>query len=472
MADELNYDGLSTKDNLTLVEELKTNFQNIYGNGETLNFDSNTPDGQLIEILAQLGTVVRQMITEVYNSCDPEKCIGAVQDSRYQINYLERKSGAFTLQNIAITTNKTVTLQGLDNAYANENASAYTVADNNGNNWYLVDTATILAGTTSLEFRAQNKGYIIPTVGTITNQVTIEPGVVSVINNVGATSIGYEEESDADFRIRRDKSTAANGKNNEDSMIAQILELDGVIDAIYHINRTNSTDSTGTAAHTLWTVVEGGANSDIANIIYANLGGSGTRGSVTIPITTSSLQTFNVNFDRETVKPLYIKFDIKPITSLGEINQNAIKTYIAENLFYKIGENAETSKVTQICADAMLADGGNGYALNVEISSGGTASASITATGITAASVVSSTFQDMAGDTTASYTFTYTSGNWQLSGNNVNLSDYGISYTGVPANNDQIIISYVVGSWTDYLAVSSIADKFTTDENKIYITAV
>ena len=399
MVDELTYTGLTTKDNLTLVNDLKSNLQDIYGGSETLNLDSNTPDGQFVEMTALLGTVIRQMITEVYNSCDPDKCVGAVQDNRYQINYLERKAGAFTLQNIAITADKTVSLQGLDNDYNNENASAYTVADNNGNNWYLVDSATIYSGTTSLEFRAQTKGYIIPTIGTITNQVTIVDGITNVINSVGPTSIGYEQESDADFRIRRQSSVAANGKNNEDSMLAQILEIDGVVAANYHINRGNTTDSTSTPAHTLWVVVEGGANYDIANTIYANLGGSGTRGSVTVPITTSGLQQISIKFDRETIVPLYIRFDIKPITSLGEINQDDIKEYIAENLTYNIGEDVETSKITQICADAMLSDGGNGYALNVEISDDGT-------------------------------------------------------------------------TWTDYLAVSSIADKYTTDVNKITITAI
>lgn len=399
MADELTFNGLATKDNLTLVNDLKTGLQNTYGEGEVLNFDSNTPDGQLVEILAELGTVVRQLITETYNSCDPDRCSGSVQDIRYKINNLSRRAGAFTLQNITITVNKTVNLQGLDNAYNEENASAFTVSDDNGNTWYLVDSATLTTGTTSLEFRAQSKGYIVPTIGTITNQVTIVDGVTNVVNNVGATSIGYEEESDADFRIRRNQSVSIKGSTNEDSMLAQILELDGVIAATYHVNRTNTTDSTGTLPHYLWVIVEGGANQDIAETIYTNLGGCGTKGSVTVPLTTSGLQTLNINFDRETIVPLYIKFDIKPITDPGEINQTDIKEYIAENLTYNIGEDVETSKITQICADAMLSDGGNGYALNVEI------------------------------------------------------SDDGVN-------------------WTDYLAVSTIADKYTTDTSKITITVL
>lgn len=371
--DELTASGLSTKDNLQLVSDLTTGLQNIYArNGEILNLDSNTPDGQWIQILAELGTVIRERITEVYNSCDPDKCVGSIQDNRYQINYLTRKAGAFTLQNIAITTNKTVKLQGLDAMYNNEEAAAYALSDDNGNVWYLVDSQTLTTGVTACEFRAKNKGEVIPTLNTITNQVTIVEGVVSVTNSVGPTSIGYEEESDSDFRIRRNKSTTTRSENNLDSIEANLLNLDGVVEVKTHQNVGSTTDDTGTLPHYIWVIVEGGANKDIAEIIYANMGGSGTRGSVTVHINTSGLQTININFSRATVVPLYIKFDLQPITSIAEINQPDIKEYIANNLTYQIGENGETSKVGEICANAMVADGANGYALNPKISLDGT----------------------------------------------------------------------------------------------------
>lgn len=471
--DEITYEGIQTKDNTTLVTDLVTGVQDIYSqNGEILNLDSNTPDGQLIELFAYAGTVIRELITEVYNSCDPDKCVGAIQDNRYQINYLERKKGAYTLQNISITVNQTVTLQGLDASFNDQEVSAFSVSDNNGNIYYLVDTTTLTTGTSVLEFRAKDMGAIIPTIGTIVNLVTIIPGVISAINNVGPTAIGYEEESDSDFRIRRARSVTMSSLNSVDTIEAKLLALDGVVAVRIHENRTSITDSTGTPAHSIWVIIEGGANTDIAEVIYANIAGGGTKGEVTVPITTASLQTININFDREIIVPLYIKFDIKPITDMGEIDQEEIKEYIADNLFYNIGEDVETSKVTQICADAMLADGGNGYALNVELSTGGTASVTTTGANITSVSIVASTFQDMAGDITGNYVFTYSSSEekWDFQGRYVDAIDYGISYSGTPANNDTITVSYTEGTWTDYLAVSSLADKFTTDKNKIYIS--
>ena len=101
------------------------------------------------------------MITEVYNSCDPDKCVGAVQDNRYQINYLERKAGSYSLQNIVITANKTVQLQGLDGSFSEPEAASYAVSDDNGNIWYLMDSATVYSGQNILEFRAKEKDDMI-----------------------------------------------------------------------------------------------------------------------------------------------------------------------------------------------------------------------------------------------------------------------------------------------------------------------
>jgi len=471
--DELVYTGLQTKDNEVLVSDLKTGFTNIYStNGEELNFDSNTPDGQLIELFAYAGSVIRELITEVYNSCDPDKCVGAVQDNRYQINYLTRKEGSYTIQSIAVTVNQTVELTGLDASYNEPNASAYAVSDNNGNIWYLVDSDTLTPGTHNLDFRAEQMGAVIPTVGTIINPVTIIPGVISVINNVGPTSIGVEEESDTDFRIRRQRSVTLASRNNIDAIEANLLALDGVVDVYIHENRTNNTDETNTPPHSIWAIVQGGANTDIANVIYENIGGAGTKGDVVVPITTASLEETEIKFDRELVTPLYIKFDLKPITELGEINIDGVKEYIGENLTYDIGEDVETSKITQVCADALLAQGGNGYALNVEISRGGSATGSTTSSTITNLQVDTTLFQDMIGDNAGTYTFEYEESKWRLGGSEVVIANYGISFTGTPTENDTIVIVFTSGTWTDYLAVTSLADKFTTDKNKIYITAI
>lgn len=372
MAEGITENGLELSDYNTLLEDIQTELNNIYAtDSEEINFDSETPDGQFTNILAQIGSDIRELIQEVYNSFDPDKCSGVVQDSRYSLNYITRNGGTFTIQNIDVTVNQTVTLQGLDENYNETDAAAYTVSDNAGNLWYLIDTTTLQPGTVSLPFRSKNLGLVQPTIGTITTQVTTILGVTSVINSVAPTTLGEEQETDAQFRVRRNRSTERRGLNNIDAMLSQILDLEGVTDATTWVNSGLQTDTTGTPAGYVWVIVEGGANTDIADIIYTNSCGRGTRGSITVDVPTVSGQLFNVNFDRPTPVPLYIKFDFQLTVEQDATDTDGISAYIAENLTYTLNEAAETSKPTCVAKDAITSNGGGGYALNLEISLNG-----------------------------------------------------------------------------------------------------
>ena len=372
MADFINETGLTVSTYSELLTLIQDSLNATYAkDGDLINFDSSTPDGQFTNILAQISSDIRELITEVYNSFDPDKCSGVVQDVRYSLNFLTRKGGTFTIQNIDVTANRTVELQGLDASYNDTNASSYTVSDNAGNNWYLIDTTTITAGTTSLPFRSQNLGLVQPTVGTITNQVTKVLGVTSVINSTAPTTLGENQESDEEFRVRRNRSTAINGQNNYDAMTGQLLALDGITDVYVHVNSDDTTDSTGTPAYTVWVIAEGGANSDIANIIYANSGGLPTRGNVSVDTVTVSGEEVTVNFDRANPVPLYIRFDVQNTSGIN-VDFDTVKSEIVQNLSYSLGAPAETSAITNVASSTLLTLGSGLYALNVEVSTDGT----------------------------------------------------------------------------------------------------
>lgn len=365
--------GLTLKDYNTLLADLQDSLNSIYApDGDKINFDSETPDGQFSNIITQMGTDIREVAQDVYNSFDPDKCSGTIQDSRYALNYITRNGGTFTIQNIDVTVNQTVTLQGLDANYNDINAASYTVSDNAGNLWYLIDTTTLQPGTHSLPFRSKNMGLVQPTIGTITTQVTTVLGVVSVNNSTAPTTLGSEQETDLQFRIRRNRSTERRGLNNVDSMLSQILDLEGVSDATTHDNVGDTVDSTGTPAGTIWVIVEGGANSDIAEVIYTNACGRPMRGNISVDVTAVSGQIFQVKFDRPTPIPLYIKFDFQLTVELSAINLTSIKEAMAQNLVYALKEDAETSKPTCAAKNAIAQNGGGGYALNLQISTNGT----------------------------------------------------------------------------------------------------
>lgn len=370
MPDLLNENGLQVKTSNEIQEELETNYKSIYG--QDINLASNTADGQMIGILTQANADIRELITDVYNSFNPDMVRGSVQDVRYEINNLTRKGGTFTIVPLTLEIKSTVTLNGLDSDYNDVTATAYGASDNNGNQYFLIDTATLEAGTHTLPFRSQNVGLVQPVIGTITNQIYQKTEVISIINDTAPTSLGVDEETDEEFALRRERSLENRSQNSIDSMRGQILELDGVTDAyVYNHDYDNyptTVDSNGIPPHYIWVIVEGGANTDIATIIYSNSGGAGMKGDVSVDTVTASGQTFVAKFDRVTAVPLYIRFDIQE-TSKGTIfDMDGIKEYIANNLIYSIDEFAETSKPTEVARQSILANGGNGVPVNLEIS--------------------------------------------------------------------------------------------------------
>lgn len=370
MPDILNADGLQVKTAQEILTDLSASFRGIYGND--INIDQNSPDGQIIHIIAQMGVDLRELLVQVNNGFDPDRAIGRILDERVVINNIERVGATYTVINIDITVSQTVTLQGLDGNYNDPNATAYTVQDNAGNQFILADTTTLVPGTHSLTFRARNIGQVETTIGTITNPVTIILGVTGINNPVAPVTIGQNEETDAQLRVRRQRSVANSANGYLNGLLGLILSLDGVTDAMLYENFTDVTDVNGIPPHAIWAVVEGGANIDIANAIYERKSyGCNMKGMVEVPIETASGQQFIAKFDRPTSQNLYIQFEIKRTNPFHVFDLGVIKQYLEDNVLYNIGDFAETSVLTSAAVLGIAAQGGGGVPINMEISDDG-----------------------------------------------------------------------------------------------------
>lgn len=367
MTDILNENGLQTSTAPELLQTLQNDFKNIYG--EDVLLDSSTPDGQWLNILVQKGVDVRGLLTQLYNSFNPNNTQGSLLDQRCAINNVFRKAGTFTTVTVNVVTDRALTLQGLDDNYNNPEATGYTIQDNEGNRFILVNTTTLSTGSNSLLFRSETLGGVVVLPNTLTTPVTIVLGVVSVNNPTTANAIGTVEELDEELKIRRRQSVAISSFGYLNGLQAALLQLPGVTDAKVYENYTSSTDANGTPAHCIWVVMDGGAISDIAETIYSRkCPGTNMRGNITYTITTDAQTQFIAKWDNATVTPFYIKFNIKPTVADITFNQTAIKQYIEQRLMFKIGEFAETASITEIAQNAIDSVGGQGYAVNVQIS--------------------------------------------------------------------------------------------------------
>lgn len=367
MTDSLTANGLQVSTNPELVEALVAAWKEIYG--EDINVEPNSPDGQLINIFAQGQTDIRELLVQLYNSFDPDNASGRLLDERCAINNVFRRGGTFTTIDITIVTDRTVTLQGLDENFNNVEGTGYTIQDNAGNQFILVNTQTLTAGTHSVLFRAQNIGRVETTIGTITTPVTVVLGVLSVNNPTAPVNIGENEETDTELKIRRRQSVSIGSSGYLNGLLAYVLQLDGVTDAAIYENYSNQTDSLGLPPHSIWLIVEGGSSAEIAQAIYLKKSyGADMKGDITYTIITASQQEFIARWDEPITSPLYLRFSIKLLKSGIVLDLDAIKNYIYDSTSFGIGAYADTSSLTCTAQEAINSVGGEGLALDVQIS--------------------------------------------------------------------------------------------------------
>lgn len=347
MPDLLDSEGLQTKTLEEIRAELVADFQSIYG--IDINVGPNSQDGQQINIYAQGGVDLREVLAQVNSNFDPDQARGRVLDQRVAINGISRNGGTYTTTPVDITTDAALNLVGLDEQTNELNPTVpnlYTVKDDAGTEFYLLDSVSIVgAGVYPLFFRSAKIGAVEIQINTITSPVSVIAGVTDINNPIGSLTIGVEEESDPDLKVRRRGSVSAPSTGFLDGIESSLADLDGVTFARVYENNTGFTDGDGTLEHSIWAIVEGGADADIGGIIYKKKSsGSNMRGVETVAIPRPDNREFIAKFDRPVSENLWMRFSIVLIGG-GFIDEDNIKDLIVEGLLWKIGVNAGSDDV-------------------------------------------------------------------------------------------------------------------------------
>ena len=364
MANTIDSYGIHTEELPEIIENITNDYKSIYGSD--INTDSDTPDGQRINIEAQAKKDMLDFATQVYNSFDVDTVTGVAQDRLYKINNIYRQNSGFSFCNVDITVSGPVNLDGLDANATDPDGVGFTVSDINSNNWILLNSVALTgAGTYTLAFRAQDEGEILASPNTINTLVTVLPAVTGV-NNASAQYItGNNAESDADFRIRRNKSTAISGKGFYDSLLGDLLSIPLVSQAMVYENDTGVTDADGIPPYSIWVIVEGGTDLNIGKVIYANKSfGCDMKGSTTVNVERADGTNFVAKFDRPQTEPLYIQMTI--VSKLLDYTPDTlfIKRQLVERM--RFGMN-ETTDVSQITSEVIEIDP-NIYVASIQIS--------------------------------------------------------------------------------------------------------
>lgn len=345
MPDLLDGNGLQVKTLEEIRNDLIDRFKAVYG--ADINVDQDTPDGQLIGIMAQASADLRELLTNVFASLDPEQAEGRVLDQRVAINGLRRKSGTFTKINVDITIDKPVNLIGLDAAINDTNGNGYTIQDGEGNKFILAESQYLTsAGMYTLLFRARDIGAVTVLPNTLNLPVTVIAGVVLINNTESPVLIGQDEESDFQLRRRREKLFSLSGSGFLDNIISSLANIDKVTSANVLENVSDFTDDNGIPAHGLWTIVEGGADMDIALALYQKRpAGIPMKGAVEIEVPTRASLTKTMRFDRPIYIEIYLKFNLG-MKNDGIFDPVFVKNKIIENIVFEVGKGAFASEIS------------------------------------------------------------------------------------------------------------------------------
>jgi hypothetical protein len=319
MPNQLTAIGLETASYSELYDTLSTGFQTIFGN---VNLGSTTPDGQLVNIFIQMLQDAQDLMQSVNSSFDPDQAFGVILDQRVALNGIQRLAGTYTTTNITIVTSQALNLYGLDQT----TQPVYTVSDNSGNQWQLITSQTVSgAGTYVYLFQAATTGAVSTTPNTITTPVTVVLGVVSVNNPTTYATLGINEETDAQLKLRRQQSIALSSQGFAAGLQAALKNINGVTDAFVYENYTGATNGDGVPAHSIWVIVSGGTASDIANAIYSKRNaGCGMFGAQSFQITQADGSPFLIYWDDVVPQDLYIKFDASSLDGVNVPNTSLI----------------------------------------------------------------------------------------------------------------------------------------------------
>ena len=254
MTNIIDANGITIDSLEDLITEYSNALRNIYGSDIVL--DPESPDGLLVNFLAQVTRDASEFAVKLYNAESINSAVGSLLDQKVAWFGITRKPASYTYVNVNITTTDNVNLVGMD-SNTEPPPNIYTVQDQAGNLYYLSTSVSLSANTTtSCSFRSENSGAVLVPSGSINTPVTYNQYISSINNPFAQYVIGEEEESDTELKWRLKSSYALPSQGFCDSMRSELLSYDDMEDAFVVDNPTNVTDSLGIPAWSVWVIVD------------------------------------------------------------------------------------------------------------------------------------------------------------------------------------------------------------------------
>lgn len=346
MPNLLDANGLTVNSTVEIVTALTLAFQSIYGS--QINVGPNSPDGELIAILAQAIQDNLQLLVQVYNSFGVDSAFGVTLDQRVALSGIIRNQGTYTTAFVLVTASAALTLPGQDVLIATPGATVFTVADTAGNQFQLQTSYTFVgSGSTSLEFVSVTLGQIQTTPNTIQTTITVTPGITGVNNPTTASDVeGLPEETDPQLKIRQAKSYFLQAVAPADAIRAALLNIP-CADA-YVAENDGASPDLGVPAHGLWIIVNPGGATDaqIGTAIYNKKNpGCALTGAQSYAVVRPQGNTFTSQWDLALTETLFIRATLFPRIPGQSFDVTADGVALANALVYKLGQSPNVGDI-------------------------------------------------------------------------------------------------------------------------------
>ena len=316
----------------SIVSTLENGLRQIYG--QNIDLSPNTPDGQVVGLLAQIRMDFEELAENVYRQLDPDVATGAWLEQRVAYAGLMRRGANYSyLRSVALTGEPNTRLY-----------SGIVVSDTHKVRWVLASDVTLDSnGSARADFRSEQLGAFNLAKNTNLTIETITLGLISATTQEDA-EVGIEEETDIQLRERFLFSRTKNAQNSAEAINAKIAALPDVKHVRVLENNTGQRDSFGVEPHSINVIVNGGDSADIADVIYQNKGaGVGLQGDTQVTLQRDNEQRV-IRFDRAAMVDVQISMRCVRYEDFTQINKSEITEQLIKQAF-NIGQAVSLSRL-------------------------------------------------------------------------------------------------------------------------------
>jgi len=275
--------------------------------GDSIDLDTDAWDGHLSELIALLVGEMNDIIQDISDGRDISNSSGVALDAAISFLGLSRQGAAKSVivDGVQLTANKATTVPA---------GSRYgTVPDV----VFTTDAELVIpaAGTGLVSATCTEDGAFEVAIGELTQIKSSVPGITAVTNTVAAIP-GRLRQTDSEVKAAHALAVATTGEDDVSSIYEALNGVDGVSGIFVFENDTGATAS-GIPAYTVYVVVIGGSDADVAAAISANkTSGVPTFGSESDTVYNEvTRQTKTIYFDRGAGDSIYIALNITKVST-------------------------------------------------------------------------------------------------------------------------------------------------------------